>query len=560
MSMKSQSILRKIFLSVIAIGMMTVLILAPSMPSAFAQDEEPPTPEAISQYAATRTFVAENGESIEELIIDGPPTPPEGYEEERQAVEPPPNLRGVAYTLAVPAYDWYFGCSATSGSMIAAYYDRVGLSNIYTGPTNGGVMPMNNKVWPRWSDGAGGNYGQNPLTASRKGLDGRTTRGSINDYWVKVYSQAKDPYITNGWAEHTWSDAIGDYMKTSQSAYGNIDGSTTFYSWSTSPDPLTCADMVTHSITKDGTYGRKLFYEARGYTVTDCYNQKTDNNNGGFTFAKYKAEIDAGRPVMINLNRHTVVGIGYSDPNKVYINDTWDNSTHAMTWGGSYSGLVMLSVSIVNLDFTLHTWPVNLKPVDGYTLKAGVGKLKMSWQLPVSQKAKNINHYEVQLAADASYTNIVATKSLKGTSWTYSGLLPNTQYYWRVRAILNNGVIGDWSSDNQTTSFSTLKTRPPALKAPGNNSKQLKPAVKLTWKRPTGCPKNTTFVLQYSTDPTFAAGVTEVSGLTGATYNLTTLPVSAAPGTTPYYWRVKAMDAGQTLDYSDWSAARSFKR
>jgi len=45
-----------------------------------------------------------------------------------------------------------------------------------------------------------------------------------------------------------------------------------------------------HSLNwNDGTYGRKLFYEARGYTVTDCYNQKTDNNAGGFTFAMYKA-------------------------------------------------------------------------------------------------------------------------------------------------------------------------------------------------------------------------------------------------------------------------------
>jgi hypothetical protein len=551
------------FLSVIAAGTMTVLILAGGAPTVFAQDEEPPTPEAqegAGEDITSRIITAEDGTELEEIIIDGPPTPPEGYEEERQAVEPPPNLRGVAYTLAVPAYDWYFGCSATSGSMIAAYYDRVGLSNIYTGPTNGGVMPMNNKVWPRWSDGAGGNYGQNPLTASRKGLDGRTTRGSVNDYWVKVYSQAQDPYITGGWSQHAWSDAIGDYMKTSQSAYGNIDGSTTFYSWNTSPDPLTCADMVTHSITKDGTYGRKLFYEARGYTVTDCYNQKTDNNGGGFTFAKYKAEIDAGRPVMINLNRHTVVGIGYSDPNKVYINDTWDNSTHSMTWGGSYSGLVMLSVSIVNLDFSINTWPVNLKPVDGYTLKAGVDKLKLSWQLPVSQKAKNINTYEVQLAADSGYTNIVATKSLKGTSWTYSGLLPNTQYYWRVRAMMNNGVVGSWSSEDKPTSFTTPMTKPPALKAPGNKSKQLKSAIKLTWKKPTGCPKNTTYILQYSTDPTFAAGVTEVTGLLSASYNLTTLPVSGVPGSALYYWRVKAMDAAGTKDYSDWSKARSFKR
>jgi YD repeat-containing protein len=111
--------------------------------------------------------------------------------------------------------------------------------------------------------------------------------------------------------------------------------------------------MEDYSIdTLDGTYGRKLFYEARGYTVTDCYSQKTDNTiTGGFSFAQYKAEIDAGRPVLLNLQGHSIVGVGYDDSsNTVYIHDTWDNSNHTMTWGGSYSGMALLSVSIVSLQ------------------------------------------------------------------------------------------------------------------------------------------------------------------------------------------------------------------
>ena len=143
-------------------------------------------------------------------------------------------------------------------------------------------MPLTDTSWATWSDGYD-TYPNNPLIASHKGIDGRTTKGSIDDYWIKYGSTANDPYITGGWTQHTWGTAIGDYMKTSQSAYGNTDGSTVFYNWTLdSPIHLTCADMVTNNITVDGTYGRKLFYEARGYTVTDCYNQKTDNNSGGF--------------------------------------------------------------------------------------------------------------------------------------------------------------------------------------------------------------------------------------------------------------------------------------
>ena len=112
---------------------------------------------------------------------------------------------------------------------------------------------------------------------------------------------------------------------------------------------LTCASMEAAGYV-DGTVGRKQFYQAKGYAVTDCYNRFTDNQySGGFSFEQYKDEIDVGRPVMINLEGHTIVGVGYADPNTVYIHDTWDNQTHAMPWGGSYAGMDMVAVSIVNL-------------------------------------------------------------------------------------------------------------------------------------------------------------------------------------------------------------------
>ncbi len=321
----------------------------------------PKSPASITLLTKVRLS---GGTLVDEVIINGPPTPPPGFELQRQALSlPKPDIAAGIYTLTVPAFNWVFGCSSVSGAMIAGYYDRTGFPDMYTGPTNGGVMPLNNSSWPTWSDGYA-TYPNCPLIASKNGVDGRATRGSIDDYWVQYNSVADDPYITNGWGQHTWGDAIGDYMKTSQSAFGNTDGSTTFYSYASSASQLTCADMVTYGIdTFDGTYGRKLFYEARGYTVTDCYNQNTDNMvAGGFSFAQFKAEIDAGRPVMLNLAGHTIVGVGYDDSsNLVYIHDTWDYSDHTMTWGGSYSGMALLSVSIVNL-YTSPPVPGTLTP------------------------------------------------------------------------------------------------------------------------------------------------------------------------------------------------------
>ncbi|WP_041974777.1 carboxypeptidase regulatory-like domain-containing protein, partial [Geobacter sp. OR-1] len=301
------------------------------------------------KYFSSSPQKLSDGSDVEMSVISGPPVPPPGFAVERQEVSLPVSDSAGVKILTVPAFNWVMGCSAVSGAMIAGYYDRSGFSNMYAGPTNGGVMPLDNSSWPTWWDGYS-TYPNCPLIASKNGVDGRTARGSIDDYWVKYGSSVTDPFITNGWTEHTPGTAIADYMKTSQSRYGNSDGSTAFWNWVNSSNKLTCTDMVNNSFS-DGTLGRKRFYEARGYTVTDCYNQKTDNTiAGGFSFAKFKAEIDAGRPVFLNLAGHSVVGVGYDESsNLVYLHDTWDYSNHTMTWGTSYNGMGLLSVSMVNL-------------------------------------------------------------------------------------------------------------------------------------------------------------------------------------------------------------------
>jgi hypothetical protein len=217
---------------------------------------------------------------------------------------------------------------------------------MYTGPTTGGVMPLDNSAW-----GAG----ECPLSATHNGYDGRTILGHVDDYWIAYGSTLPDPFITGGWIEHTYGDCTGDYMKTNQYNYSNTDGATTFYNY-TSGAPLYWSDMEGLGIhTLDGGYGVKLFYESRGYAVSDMYNQYILDYASpvqGFTYDQYKAEIDAGRPVMIHVEGHTMVGFGYDDTtsNLMYIHDTWDYLDHTMIWGGSYSGMQHLGVTIVQLE------------------------------------------------------------------------------------------------------------------------------------------------------------------------------------------------------------------
>ncbi len=283
-------------------------------------------------------FMDKSGEEVMVVTISG--RPPHNYR------APAAVHAASAVTLGdMPAYDWSFGCSATSAAMMAGYYDIHGYPNMYTGPTNDGTMPLDNSSWGTVLIN-GETRSQCPLSATRQGVDGRGSRGHVDDYWIKYGSSDEDPYITNGWTQHAYSGCTGDYMKTNQSAWDNSDGATSFYYYED-------GSKFDEKYAADGGYGFELFMKSRGYTITERFTQLIygyGGNSKGFTLAQYRAEINAGRPVMIQVEGHTMVGYGYeASSSKIYIHDTWDYSDHSMSWGGSYSGLQMWGVVVLNL-------------------------------------------------------------------------------------------------------------------------------------------------------------------------------------------------------------------
>lgn len=300
--------------------------------------------------ASTEISFMMDGTFIERTDYFGPAAPSVTFGKNPIGVERPEFTAASVLLSDVPIFTFVFGSAAVSAAMIAGYYDRTGFSNMYTGPTNGGVAPLTDTIWGTWVDGAGVSYPNNPLAASRNGVDGRTTHGTIDDYWVDYASDAPDPYLTNGWTEHTWGDAIGDYMGTSQSAWSNPDGFTTFHAMPGSPLPMTCDEFEVEHPGGDGTLGIRHFYEARGYAVGSCYFQHTDNRYaGGFSLQQFQTEIDAGYPVMIHLGDHTMVGVGYEPgTSTIYIHDAWLSVVNTMEWGSKYLNLEMSGVSIVH--------------------------------------------------------------------------------------------------------------------------------------------------------------------------------------------------------------------
>lgn len=265
--------------------------------------------------------------------------------------------KGSVILPNVPGYDWSFGCSATSAAMLAGYYDRTNYPDIYSGPANGGIAPLDNSIWGTITIN-GEVRSQCPISATRLGVDGRTGRGHVDDYWIAYNSAADDPYITNGWIQHDYDECTGDYMKINQSVFNNADGSTTFW-YNTDGSPY-----IGDGSNNDGLFGLKQFFESKGYEITTYYNQLIygyEGNTSGFTFAQYKEQIETGRPVLIQVQGHTMLGFGYNDAgNIIYLHDTWDYQTHEMTWGGLYDGMQQYGVGIIELQQNLNPPSTNI--------------------------------------------------------------------------------------------------------------------------------------------------------------------------------------------------------
>jgi hypothetical protein len=265
----------------------------------------------------------------------------------------------------MPDYAWYGGCFGTATGNLMGYWDRNGFPKFYTGPTSGGVAPLNN---------AGVNFGIRSLWASKAGLDGRPSDqfGHIDDYWIRYNndldlsyeSSAPDPYLTAGRPEHE-PDCISDFIGASQNKWKNLDNECdgnidafSFNYWDAEgnrrinyvPPPQGETPV------RDIQSGLRAWTKFRGYEA-NVFSQLVDFNpdvtaGHGFTFDDLKAEIDAGYPVMLFLQNqeksravpglprgnplvHGMIAYGYvvADSGRKYVR--YKNS-----WSGSGNNLI----------------------------------------------------------------------------------------------------------------------------------------------------------------------------------------------------------------------------
>jgi len=428
------------------LGIIVVLALLVGSSAPFLVSMTPVSAQTENPYLF-RNFVDEDGNQIDEIIVPGRPP-----EIKAEAVEvPQPNIAmGINTLIQVPAFDWSYGCSATSAAMLFGYYDRTGYSNMYTGPTNGGVCPLDNSIW---GPGIGGSDGECPLSATHQGKDGRTMRGHVDDFWYALDSQL-DPYYDSvpPWTQHTYADCTADFMGTNQyQNWNNIDSSTRFW-YNTNGAPLydyTDCEYET-TPTRDGCHGMRLFAESRGYSVVTNFGQYIYGYNGntlGFTFDQFTDEIDAGRPVLIQIEGHTMLGYGYNTTgNLVYIHDTWDHSNHQMIWGGSYSDAQHYGVTVIQLAPTV---PLSVTTNNATNITTNSATLNGTLNNLGTAPTVYVSFEHGLTTAYGQETTPQLMTTTGAFNFPLTSLLPNTTYHFRAKA------VGDGTSYGLDKSFPT---------------------------------------------------------------------------------------------------------
>ena len=268
----------------------------------------------------------------------------------------------VCLPYEIPRAEYMYGCTATVVGMLLGYYDRFGYAGYNVKNLITGTVELN-----------------------ARGLDGNkydmdafdTVLGSAiasQEYVARFYDQSASTEYGYTFLEGTteldtsYWNCIADYLGTGQYWRGNGDLSTLHYL------NVTLEEVLDFEFTKkisgggisvdlpaqyqDMLYGLNLYVTDRGYALdtsaTRCVN--TSNNGGDFDFEDYKAEIDAGRCVIIGIEGHSMLGYGYDDTTREIIFDDTYEHDQRMVWGGSYyysgSNRKLQNVILVVFDTT----------------------------------------------------------------------------------------------------------------------------------------------------------------------------------------------------------------
>ncbi|MGQ7947621.1 LamG-like jellyroll fold domain-containing protein [Flavobacterium sp. WC2509] len=178
------------------------------------------------------------------------------------------------------------------------------------------------------------------------------------------------------------------------------------------------------------------------------------------------------------------------------------------------------------------------------TESPAASSLTVKW----GDNATNEDNYVLERSTDGTNFTIINTLGANVISYNDSGLVPNTQYYYRVKATN--------STESSVYSIVTSVTTPPIPSAPskasapnpstGTNNIQLTSGnLSLKWS---GSTNTLTYSVYFGTDALNLTKLADVAYSAAASYQLTGLGTS-----TNYYWRIDASNAKGTITGDVWN-------
>lgn len=206
-----------------------------------------------------------------------------------EAEAAPSAIESPALISGVPAYLWTHGCGPTALAMVVGYWDGGGFGNLIPGSASTQTSAVSAAI------ASSGNYSDYCLP---------------KDSYPNLLKDKSEPPVGD---EHP-DDSIADFMLTSRSFNSN------YYGWSWYTD---------------------IARSFRGYanlTAPECGTMTLNAYWGSALWARYRAEIDAGRPVVLLVDSdsngstdHFVTAIGYGTSggaNMYAAYNTWDRNVH----------------------------------------------------------------------------------------------------------------------------------------------------------------------------------------------------------------------------------------
>lgn len=189
--------------------------------------------------------------------------------------------------------------------------------------------------------------------------------------------------------------------------------------------------------------------------------------------------------------------------------------------------------------------PSNLNFTNALTTGTpAASSLTVNW----SDNAANETNYVLERSTDGTSFTVIATLPANTTSYNETGLTPNTQYYYRIKAIN--------ATESSVYTANTLITTPPVPSAPAqaanptpaNNNTNVELTggnLLLKW---TGSTNTTSYSVFFGTNPQNLTNVATVPYSATPSYQLTNLNTA-----TNYYWRVDSSNALGSVTGTVWN-------